>query len=456
MSSYAVFRIGEVEFGQIRNEVDAEILAVFTDEMLVRRTVRASEHYDWWELDYPTAQESHAEDRDVVTVALVGPGRVIAARLDLMGITETEVAALLEGQFRTHFEHWSDEELDRLEPEFESELRAQRAAAESLTIDAWRETVRDLGGSLWADRPFAQGSAGWMLNFIDGWEWRHVLRLLLTIWPDEPVELDLTDLFEGGWMEPEEQDVLPSAALRSLRETAAAHAPIVVLTEGRTDAEFLRAAFALLYPGLHDLIRFLDYSARPEGGAAALVRSVKAFAAAGIANRVVALFDNDAAACDAMRSLDTALLPSNILVLQYPDIESAKNYPTLGPPSAEAAAGRIDTANVNGLAGSIELYLGRDVLTQEDGTLAPVQWRSYIQGVRAYQGEIVGKELAHQRFRAKVERGYDPSEEDGWVNLKSILDVILRAFIDRDLPEHLCEHTGRSETRIRVRRPTVG
>jgi hypothetical protein len=30
--------------------------------------------------------------------------------------------------------------------------------------------------------------------------------------------------------------------------------------------------------------------------------------------------------------------------------------------------------NVNGLAGSIELYLGADVLTDAQGSLVPVQW----------------------------------------------------------------------------------
>jgi hypothetical protein len=37
-----------------------------------------------------------------------------------------------------------------------------------------------------------------------------------------------------------------------------AHAPLIVLTEGTTDAEFRRMAFAVLYPHLTDLVRFLD------------------------------------------------------------------------------------------------------------------------------------------------------------------------------------------------------
>ncbi len=65
---------------------------------------------------------------------------------------------------------------------------------------------------------------------------------------------------------------------------------MVVLTEGKTDAEFLAAALPVLYPHLTDLVRFLDYARRPEGGVGALLHTVRAFAAAGIANRVVALW----------------------------------------------------------------------------------------------------------------------------------------------------------------------
>jgi hypothetical protein len=43
---------------------------------------------------------------------------------------------------------------------------------------------------------------------------------------------------------------------------------MIVLTEGKTDAEFLGAALTLLYPHLTDLVRFLDYERRPEGGSA--------------------------------------------------------------------------------------------------------------------------------------------------------------------------------------------
>jgi hypothetical protein len=84
-----------------------------------------------------------------------------------------------------------------------------------------------------------------------------------------------------------------SKAQAKSRDNAACHAPVVVLTEGVTDAEFLSSALAVLYPHLTDLVRFLDYDRKPEGSASAVLRAARAFDAAGIANPVVAVFDND-------------------------------------------------------------------------------------------------------------------------------------------------------------------
>jgi hypothetical protein len=123
-----------------------------------------------------------------------------------------------------------------------------------------------------------------------------------------------------------QRHTLTSEAVAVVNGVSGMHAPVVVLTEGRTDVEFLSAALNILYPHLADLIRFLDYDQKAEGGAGALVRMVRAFAAAGIVNRVVAIFDNDTAAADALRALDLSKLPDQLRVLQYPAIGIASKY----------------------------------------------------------------------------------------------------------------------------------
>jgi hypothetical protein len=154
---------------------------------------------------------------------------------------------------------------------------------------------------------------------------------------------------------------------------------------------------------------------------------IRSFAAAGIVNRVVAVFDNDTAAADGLRGISQRDFPGQIQIIRYPTLELAKRYPTLGPPTLESPDGSFSVADVNGRAGSIELYLGSDVLTRKDGTLFPVQWTSFIAGTGQYQGEVISKNSIHERFREKYSLALqDPVafEAQDWTGLKLILDAI--------------------------------
>jgi hypothetical protein len=118
----------------------------------------------------------------------------------------------------------------------------------------------------------------------------------------------------------------------------------------------------VLAPHLVDYFAFFDFEgSNAEGGAGALVRMIRAFAGAGIRNRTIAVFDNDTAARAALSSLRNARLPKNLRILRLPPVPLGKRYPTVGP------SGRV-AANINGRAGSIELYFGEDVLRRGDGT----------------------------------------------------------------------------------------
>ena len=178
------------------------------------------------------------------------------------------------------------------------------------------------------------------------------------------------------------------------------------------------------------MIRFLDYERRPEGGVGALVRMVRAFASAGIVNRVVAIFDNDTAAADALKSLEIGKLPDHIRVIRYPPVDLASNYPTLGPPTVDSPQGSLSLADVNGSAGSIELYLGKDVLARENGIFRPVQWTSFIPGMARYQGEVMEKESIHTSFRAKYAMALENHafiQGQDWQGLRLVIDAIRAA-----------------------------
>jgi hypothetical protein len=70
------------------------------------------------------------------------------------------------------------------------------------------------------------------------------------------------------------------------------------------------------------------------------------------------------------------------------------------------------------------------VLTSPDGTLRPVQWRSYIEGSKQYQGEITGKKDLQEAFQEKLARAQlDPAAMDtqDWEGIRAILGSIVRA-----------------------------
>jgi hypothetical protein len=123
-------------------------------------------------------------------------------------------------------------------------------------------------------------------------------------------------------------------------------------------------------------------------------------------------------------------LPSNIVVKHLPRLVELESYPTIGPTG-------LALMNVNDVAGGLELYLGSDVLTEPSGTAMPVQWTGYDVGVGAYQGELVSKAQAQDRFWAQLKACQtDPGlvATTDWRGLRAILGELFTAFrnLDRD------------------------
>lgn len=84
-----------------------------------------------------------------------------------------------------------------------------------------------------------------------------------------------------------------------------------------------------------------------------------------------------------------------------------------------------------GIAASIELYLGNDVLQIDGKARMPVQWTGYDKVLQQYQGEVVDKSVIHARFRQKLcEHQSDPGPE--WDDLRMVLKTIFSAFASRN------------------------
>lgn len=253
---------------------------------------------------------------------------------------------------------------------------------------------------------------------------RYVFRALLEVFDEnEYCKIDFSSLVNGGWCY--EDDNLCEETLNAIAESQISNDKIIILTEGSSDISILKRSMQALYPAVVDYYSFMDFNtSNASGSASALVTYIKAFIGSKLKNRIIAVFDNDTAANEAMRGLNKVEVPNNIRVLTYPNLDSVKNYPTLGPHG-------IVTANINGLACSIELYLGFDMLKDEKGELFPVQWKGYSQSLNKYQGEILNKEVILQKyytFLNDMEKSETLDTDHDWYGVDKILQMIFKAY----------------------------
>jgi 5S rRNA maturation endonuclease (ribonuclease M5) len=224
--------------------------------------------------------------------------------------------------------------------------------------------------------------------------------ILNTVSENSVVEYDLTDVINGGWVKEKE-------AKQVIFEK------ILILTEGKTDVEFISASLNRLYPHLFPYYHFIDFDEyKVESNASALVKLVISLAASNIRHPIIVLFDNDTTGIMEMKKLNSVQMGNNFQILKLPDLKLAKNYPTIGPTG-------IKKMNVNGLACGIEMYLGKETLTK-DGSLLPIHWKSYNDKERKYQGEISEKGLVQDTFRQKIKSNLDADFSDIDLVLKSV------------------------------------
>jgi HEPN/Toprim N-terminal domain 1 len=383
--------------------------------------------------------EGDSPDDDLEIVLYSATSEAIRDRLEFFGYTlDTALEALDTGIAAERVRH--RETIEQIRPQLGPEFVDEYGPVlETLTAADWMmglKLIRDQGlihtYKDAAELPSQSALVRYMLTHEDGWygfpgaDIRQAIRIAVDLFPGDELVYDLTDLVLAEYFGADDDLIAHSEWL--LAGDVASTRSVVILTEGTTDKWILERALKLLYPHMADYYRFMDFEgARVAGGAGALASVVKAFVGAGIVNRTVAIFDNDTAAASAIRGLAAVKVPPNIAVLQYPHLPLAAEYPTIGPTG-------VVSMDVNGLAGSIELYLGLDVLTLS-GELIPVQWKGFDEGVRRYQGEITQKKLVQERFEAKLRQCEARPElivERNWEGVRMIVDQIRGAFHARD------------------------
>lgn len=352
---------------------------------------------------------------------LLAPASVVRKRLLIQGYTPEHCERAWDlarhEQTASYAKHFKEEDGDVVQ---------QLCMLEKLTFPEWLQLIRDevaserksIGGRL---NPWHFGS----LLSAPGDIFTQ-LALLIEVLPKAPVWMDCTALYS--------EDDDPRTPQQMARDEDAEYADfpsgkIIVLTEGRSDTRIITAALHAFYPEYADAYQFLDFEEfKIEGGASLLARMIKVLSGARVQNRMLALFDNDAAGAEAYRSLAGVRFPPNVRLMLLPDTKLAARYPTLGP------AG-LSRMNVNGSGAPIELYLGRSSLKDRGGKLRPVRWSQWIENVGRYQGVIQDKETVYRAFEASLKETRSPASlRRRLPEMNQLLQTIFSAFEDRQPP----------------------
>lgn len=437
MGSYAQCWLDDLFVGSSKNDIDPNLMSLFRakDKVVLSEPLNdlspPLEHY----------RDQLEEDHNLKIVYYETRVDIARDRLDVLGYDLRTAEAAFQEWITGELES-SKERLKRLQTNnpahrdlMEEHYQIEVEILSELSPTAWIEGLRIIHSSGLEtnyygryEGPYENKKVGYMLSHdwygFPGYDLFVPLRLAIQSFEGgKKLIYDLTDLIWSDYFELDEDFVAYGVEIAGSEYSSQART--IVLTEGKTDAWILRASFEVLYPHLEGYYSFLDFeSTRYGGGVGNLVNVIKALAGAGIVNNVVALFDNDTAAESACKSLEQVKLPSNIVILRLPDFPFLKSYPTIGP------SGKVNL-DVNGIASSIELFLGEDVLTTDEGKLAPIQWTGYDRTLNRYQGEVLEKSQIHNRFRKKLadQKGKPGLEWDG---LREVFEVIFHAFVEKN------------------------
>lgn len=393
-----------------KNEVDPVVLSLFADTDKVRQSV----------------QDGDGETLELYSYA--ASVREIIDRLEVMSFDLVSARSDYKrehGSFVSNYLDCLDEPIGLDGFTFEQWM-AQFRVVFDLQIDlASTSKLRDFGLDALANAVDATRlhEVGWVGFFASDprYEWRAAMDLVPA---DATVRLEYSDLVHSGYVHADCS--LDELSHSSAATIALARPKVILMAEGTTDLIILRKSLRALYPHLCPYYSFLELDAlNLPGGASRLTTIVKSMAAAGINNRIAALFDSDTAAAEALASLDGTGLPENIKVIRLPYAPWASSYPTIGP------QGDNISVDVNGKACSIEMYLGQDLLLSDNGSLRPVQWMGYNQKLKAYQGEIIDKKAVFTAFISRIDAVLaEPSRvaEFDFEGIRLVMQTIFKAF----------------------------
>lgn len=430
MGSFAHSWLDNLFIFESKNDVDIDIIYLFrsTDKIVTSSPTNffLRQYKEYW-------GEELEDEPDFKVVFYEVSVNVVRDRLMVMGynLDNAKVAYLTWKSAEINSQREMSERIPSMKNLYEEKIQI----LSSLTPEKWIQNLRKINDLGMKPNYFGRYEVSHddpVINYMlkenwygyPGYDVYSFLRMAIEALENSKKFLyDVTDLVLAGRFDYEDDFVDYGFEITSSEFVS--KSKIVVLTEGKTDAWILSETLSLLYPHLVDYYSFLDFeSSEFGGGVGNLANVVKAFAGARISNNILALFDNDTAASSACKIFKKIDLPSNIVIQHLPEIDLLRKYPTKGP------SGSV-YLDVNGMAASIELYLGEDVLRTDDINLAPVQWKGYDQSANQYQGEVLEKRILQDRFRDKLLRAKNGESVD-LKDLDTVLQLIFNSFNEKN------------------------
>lgn len=419
MWSYASFKIKDYEIFSMKSYVDSSIMSLFIEN-------ERKENIEYDEDDSEYEYKKIKYESDVKT---------IKTRLDIMGFNLKTL--------EFYFENSKKYKLTNLDENEDIEYKKEISEfLNNFTFDTYLSALKEI-----YDKEIDFFGNGNSFNYQELEEIKklnpHIKYILEEVeYPDDRIDIDyrfylrgflekldnitkifvdLSELINAGYYD--ENYKIAEESLNKQDKT-------IIFTEGKYDTEVIKKSMDLLYPQYSNYFSFLDIElSNLELGANRIITYLKSFISAGIMNKVIVLFDNDAEGIYCKNELlKLKNVPNNFSIKTYPDIEITKSYPTICPTG-------IETLNINGSACSIELYLCEEIL-KEKNQYIPVQWKSFNEHVKKYQGVISKK--------WDIQKGYDKIIKEctsdlklinnyNFDNMKVLIEDIFYSFNDKIL-----------------------
>lgn len=364
MGSYVSLKFDGISIAEWKAPYHGSALELFSTRHVVRETRRHQENYDGeieeWEEEYVGLQIEASSMR---------------RRMDALGYTLDICTSALHSYIEADWERLrSYDFIDQ------SSLCTADEAKEALRIainsiikkDLNKEEATTLLSEIESESILDEDNTRHLISAISDYvEFMPILRHLVE-GKDGIVELDLTDIYAGGWISDEEINEIGQKIENQF----------LILTEGSSDRDIIKAALDHYEPDMADLFYFPDVDLSiPQTGAARINELLKAFVSLKITNRVIAIFDNDAEGYYAFQNaLEYSSGCKNIKPMILPDLDEFSAISCEGPDG-------LHITNVNGRAASIELYLDRPLSRGK----AEVKWSAYLKSCERWQGEPIEK-----------------------------------------------------------------